>query len=147
MLIINPDLFSHYFYPQNIERDDRMKQVVSVLLIILLGTQCLIQLGIVASYHFDKEYIVKSFCENRGRPQLHCEGKCFLKKRLAEVEKKERQASGIEKQLEIPLFLIVVDEYSAVESFDLMERNIPLVRDYTHIIDVSIFHPPSGSFA
>lgn len=120
-----------------------MKQVVSVVLILLLGAQCLIQLGLMASYQLDKEYIVKSLCENRNRPELHCEGKCFLKKRLAEAEKKERQASGIEKQLEIPLFLMVVDEYGAIGSFAIVERNIPLIRNYTHIIYVNIFHPPS----
>lgn len=123
-----------------------MKQVVSIMLILLLGAQCLIQLGLVASYQLHKEYIVKSLCNNRNRPEMHCEGKCFLKKKLAEAEKNERQASGIEKQLEIPLFLIAVDELTSVVSFVMAESNISLIANYKHIIYANIFHPPSVAF-
>lgn len=121
-----------------------MKQVLSIVLILVLSAQCLIQLGLVASYQFHKEYIVKSLCINRNRPEMHCEGKCFLKKRLADAEKNERQASGMEKQLEIPLFLIVVDEPTAVESFATVVSNAVLVTDYVHITYDNIFHPPSA---
>lgn len=124
-----------------------MKQVLSIVLILLLSAQCLIQLGLVASYQFHKEYIVKSLCINRNRPEMHCEGKCFLRKRLADAEKNERQGSGIEKQLEIPLFLIVIDERTAVGSFVIAESNIPLITNYKHIININIFHPPSTRFA
>lgn len=35
-----------------------------------------------------KAYIAR--CENKARPQLHCDGKCVLMKRILEQEKKER---------------------------------------------------------
>lgn len=124
-----------------------MKQVMSIVLILLLSAQCLIQLGFVASYQFNKEYIVKSFCKNRDIPEMNCEGKCFLKKRLADAEKHERQASGIEKQLEMPLFLIVIDGHTAVGSFARTESNPSLITNYMHITYVNIFHPPSAGSA
>ncbi|WP_316815737.1 hypothetical protein [Pedobacter nyackensis] len=123
-----------------------MKQLISIVLILLLGAQCLVQLGLVASYQLHKTYIVSSFCENKDKPEMHCEGKCFLKKRLAEAEKNERQASGIEKQLEIPSFLIVVAQQIAVRSFALVKGNISLTVHYMHIIYFNIFHPPSAVF-
>lgn len=120
-----------------------MKQFISIVLVLLLGMQCLVQLGIVAGYQLKKDYIVESFCVNVDKPEMHCEGKCFLKRRLAEVEKNERQASGMEKQLEIPSFLVVVVLHTAVRSFVLIKSNIFLITHYTHIIYFNIFHPPS----
>lgn len=44
-------------------------------------------------YEIRKEYIVKNICVNRSKPQLHCDGKCYLAKRLAENQKKEEKAA------------------------------------------------------
>lgn len=36
-------------------------------------------------YHTDYHYIVTHLCINRNKPWLHCDGKCFLRKRLNKV--------------------------------------------------------------
>ncbi|PYF70593.1 hypothetical protein B0O44_10819 [Pedobacter nutrimenti] len=78
---------------------------------------------------------------------MHCDGKCFLKKRLADAEKNKRQASGIEKQLEMPSFLVVVDQHTSLRSFTIIDSIKPLIANYTNIIYFNIFHPPSAVFA
>lgn len=46
-------------------------------------------------YELRKDYIVATFCENKSRPQLHCDGKCYLAKRVAQAAKQEqRQAEN-----------------------------------------------------
>lgn len=49
-------------------------------------------------YDFDSTLFVSMFCENKNRPQLHCNGKCQLAKMLK--EKEQEDASNILKQLQ-----------------------------------------------
>ncbi|WP_310589633.1 hypothetical protein [Dyadobacter sp. CY351] len=52
------------------------------------------QWGTIAYYHINKDYIARVLCENRDRPQLHCDGQCYLAKKLkAQEEKKDQQTS------------------------------------------------------
>lgn len=41
-------------------------------------------------YAFNKNYIVQQICENRAKPELKCEGSCYLSKRLAQAEAPQR---------------------------------------------------------
>lgn len=49
------------------------------------------QFFIYAGFELNQTYIVKELCENRSRPELNCNGKCFLKKKLQAAEEKERK--------------------------------------------------------
>src|ERR1044071_5964326 len=64
------------------------------LIVLTLGILFL-QLGksfIVLDYFLHKKYIATVLCENRNKPQMHCNGKCHLKKQLLAEQKNERQA-------------------------------------------------------
>ena len=37
-------------------------------------------------YVVNKEYVAKALCENKAKPQLHCNGKCHLAKQLQRLE-------------------------------------------------------------
>ncbi|MCG2462346.1 hypothetical protein K8352_16415 [Flavobacteriaceae bacterium F89] len=37
----------------------------------------------LVNYAMNYDYIVEQFCENKDRPQMHCDGKCYLAKQLA----------------------------------------------------------------
>lgn len=37
-------------------------------------------------YALNKNFIMQQLCENRTRPELNCEGRCYLNKRLAKTE-------------------------------------------------------------
>lgn len=63
-----------------------MKNITSILLLVVLATPHLMRLGIVLQWKANQEYIVANYCENRAKPALKCNGKCQLKKQLAKVE-------------------------------------------------------------
>jgi hypothetical protein len=46
---------------------------------------------IVVDYQLNKEYIAKTLCENKNKPQMHCNGKCQMMKKLQQEEKKDQQ--------------------------------------------------------
>jgi len=59
-----------------------MKQGLSVLLMmlsLLVGFQ---QTLIVMHFKLNQKLIEQKFCVNKDRPELHCDGRCFLKKQL-----------------------------------------------------------------
>ncbi|MES2287986.1 MAG: hypothetical protein V4547_20020 [Bacteroidota bacterium] len=55
-------------------------------------------MSIIINYALNKEYISKTFCENRTRPKMNCQGKCHLKKQLAKEEKKEQSPTNPTKE-------------------------------------------------
>lgn len=52
------------------------------------------QWGTISYYHINKEYITRVLCENRDKPQLHCDGHCFLAKKLKAQQQKEEQQTS-----------------------------------------------------
>lgn len=67
-----------------------------LLTILLLTAVVVLQLGsrwiIYASFKANQAYIAQELCENKARPQMHCNGRCHLKKQLAKQQAQERKA-------------------------------------------------------
>lgn len=59
-----------------------MKLIYSILFISYMVFRPLIPL---AEYAVNYNYIVKTLCENKSKPELHCNGKCYLSKELAKA--------------------------------------------------------------
>ncbi|MEL1244020.1 hypothetical protein AAEO56_07090 [Flavobacterium sp. DGU11] len=47
----------------------------------------------IVDYAANYSYIAKELCENRSKPQLHCNGKCHLMKELAKAAEHEKPLS------------------------------------------------------
>lgn len=41
------------------------------------------------SFKWNQEYIATTLCENRERPKLECDGKCYLKKQIKEQQESD----------------------------------------------------------
>jgi hypothetical protein len=67
----------------------RGKQIIGLFLLsVLLIKVCIIPV-IYLDFQLRKDFIVATLCENRNRPQLHCDGKCYLAKKIADAKKQE----------------------------------------------------------
>lgn len=101
----------------------------------------------VASYIIQYDYIVNELCVNRDTPDLECNGKCHLKKELAEASS-ENQEHG--KNYKFPVFEQVIF-CEALESFPILKISSPFKKQ--QIISVEslyafnflnyIFQPPT----
>lgn len=50
--------------------------------------------GTIAYYQLNKDYIARVLCDNRSRPELHCDGQCYLAKKLkAQQEKQDKETT------------------------------------------------------
>ncbi|TRZ42920.1 hypothetical protein [Robertkochia solimangrovi] len=70
------------------------KYFLSLIAIIIL-TKPVIP---VVDYLLNTDYIIANFCENTDKPELHCDGKCYLMKMLAaksEAMEKNKMNTGL----------------------------------------------------
>lgn len=72
-----------------------MKFAAATIFTLLLLTQVFSKWLIVIDYAINKNYVSKNLCVNKSKPQLHCNGKCHLAKKIAaEEEQSDQQSSG-----------------------------------------------------
>nr|WP_294899352.1 hypothetical protein [uncultured Pedobacter sp.] len=67
-----------------------LKRLICISLIFLLVSSPLTRLFYFAGYQLNKTYIASELCINKNKPELHCNGKCFLAKKIAEAAKKQQ---------------------------------------------------------
>ncbi|RCH55979.1 hypothetical protein DJ568_04300 [Mucilaginibacter hurinus] len=48
-------------------------------------------LFVYAGYELNRGYIAAKLCENRAKPVMHCNGKCYLAKKIKQAEEKEKK--------------------------------------------------------
>lgn len=68
-----------------------MKKVISVILLFIFSAQTFYYAGITCWFYINRGYIAKEFCVNRSRPELKCDGKCFLARKLKEAENRQHE--------------------------------------------------------
>ncbi len=67
------------------------RKIIAVFLLFGILTNCFNYLVLSFSYNFNKTYIATVLCTNKNKPELHCNGKCFLDIKLKELTQKNKQ--------------------------------------------------------
>jgi hypothetical protein len=115
------------------------------MLVLTMMIQSLHQLGVLAFYKLKKDVFVEAFCINKDKPDLCCQGKCFLEKQLG-GESSQDQNKSLPTQTEFPYFIVTFNEIKGpVFSEDEMDFSDKILRTLAGIKS-SLAHPPeSGS--
>lgn len=122
-----------------------MPRVIAILvLLVAFAVQTFYQAVVVLDYHVRTAAYQKA-CENKARPQLHCNGKCQMARKLREQEQKEQQAPQLKLEWQ--------SETLASESFftlvappvlTLPRRAYPVLNAGVPVaLAHAIFHPPA----
>ncbi|WP_425423142.1 hypothetical protein [Spirosoma panaciterrae] len=92
----------------------RMRTFILYLVLIATFLPTISPWGIIAHYQLNKEYIARVLCENRDKPQMHCDGKCYLARRLkAQQDQQDRETSErVQNTPSIQLFCIDVFRFA-----------------------------------
>lgn len=101
-------------------------------------------------YQVRKEYISKVLCENKDKPKLQCDGKCFLAAKLKAMHEKDQQEQ--EKRMKIDFNQLeyvstlnaLFNDGSDLEMIIAKYGNLNVVH-YTFLFESSIFNPPEKS--
>ena len=66
------------------------------------------RIGIVAWFQINQTQIIELFCINKEKPELACDGKCYLKQKLIESEKHtNEQSSNILTSLKYEITILI----------------------------------------
>lgn len=108
-------------------------------------TQTFSKVLILADYEANKDFISTYLCLNRAKPELKCNGKCYLSQKLKKAEQTEKDASqnNQKKQVEITLFY----QELLADAASYFPSGLPLALPQvfpgkTTCLSFSIFHPP-----
>ncbi len=119
-------------------------RLMSYILIILMVSSGVDNLFINLSFQWNKDFISQKLCENRGRPEMKCNGKCQLSKAFKKKEKQERENSSyqfLKYVYTIPCnSLISIDSWNT--SIVLKKYLFSSLNHFKQNYFISIFHPP-----
>jgi hypothetical protein len=119
-----------------------MKFFAAISLFLVLVLQTFSSFFIQADFYVNQSYIAKNLCVNRNKPMMHCNGKCYLAKKLKEQDKSQTPASKNERVDVLPFF--VPDFFSFVNTITRIKREY-FIQDETSLSSYysSVFHPPT----
>jgi hypothetical protein len=121
-----------------------MKKIVAILVFAGIMLQSLSKAVIIMQYYANKDYIAKNLCENRDKPQMHCEGKCCLKKRL-EKDQNAPTSSQKDKQ-DVVLYCFTAGIHIAYSFFPEEKVKYFSHNDLaTYTYSSAVFHPPTAA--
>lgn len=124
-----------------------MKQLIIILFILLLAVQSFYQLAIISAYYSNKDYIAAVLCENKNKPKMHCNGKCFLKKQLRKAEE-EQQKDAASFKFSEPLVYIThpVQLQTEAITYAVLNTDYPAyaANHYSFLFAASCFRPPGA---
>ncbi|WP_184542338.1 hypothetical protein [Mucilaginibacter sp. FT3.2] len=78
-----------------------LQRVTAYLLIFSLVSVNFSRFFVYAGFELNRNYIATKLCENRDKPWMHCDGKCYFAKKIKQAE--DKQASD-ERQSQKSLF-------------------------------------------
>lgn len=127
-----------------------MRPATAILFVFIISFQAFYNAGVLAFWLLNRTEITATRCENRDRPYLHCEGKCYLKKKIAEspetapVQQGKSKMPNFKKGIElaelpptIPVQLAALPAaIASILIFELRSNHDLLATD-------DFFHPPA----
>ena len=121
-------------------------QIFACIILAALALQIFKGAAIYIEYYANTAAFAKN-CENKARPQMHCNGKCQLMKKLSREEKKDNQAP--ERRIAFHEIISSKSFFTAVSYFPIERKFIFSLFQASSIIDRphSIFHPPGDQAA
>jgi hypothetical protein len=125
-----------------------MRTLIVIFCITGFLAKDIARLGWEIWFKVNQEQIIAEKCENKAKPMLHCNGKCYLSKQLEKLEQKEQnhnsKTNPFNNNLKfeyIPTPLEINLLFASIESKekDIFQNNIQAVNEFSGCI----FHPPS----
>ena len=126
-----------------------MKKQLSIFFLALYAITVFSSLLPYLEYAINYDYISTVLCENKDKPEMHCNGKCHLKKQIEKVVKSQIPS---EENEDTPVLVssrdfspAILHKYAINISIHWMEIGKFKSKEvlYSKEIYHSIFHPPT----
>jgi len=95
-----------------------------------------------AGFELNRKYIAINLCENRDKPWLHCNGKCYFMKKIKQAEEREKsdERQSQKNHIQETFFQL----YSTIQFHThlLQLINTPYHAPVPPLVNKVIFRPP-----
>lgn len=125
----------------NLLKFNPMRIFIAILLFFVLSVRSVLP---VIDYAVNYDYIATQLCENKSRPELLCNGKCYVKKELAKSSQNQNSKELKVEFLDVfpPVETLSVLDYHKIEFSE--KRLISLYYSFSFQECFSeVFHPPT----
>ncbi|MGY4538482.1 hypothetical protein ACVW0P_002902 [Mucilaginibacter sp. UYNi724] len=119
-----------------------LHRLTAYLLIVSMVSANFSRFFIYAGFELNRNYIATKLCENRNKPQLHCNGKCYFMKKVKQAEEKQNTE---DRQAQKNLFQEASYNQPAQVKFYSVLLSVTKVPNYRIKLPqqvASIFQPP-----
>jgi hypothetical protein len=123
-----------------------MQRYIALFLAILFLLQPVSKVLYVVDYSLNKAYIISTYCINREKPQLACEGKCHLTKQLTKAGQAEK-AHLVKEKIKILYFMGSVLSFLASPAKTGSSVHTLYLLSYSFGVAQRIFHPPQAAYS
>jgi hypothetical protein len=118
---------------------------VIIILVLAILTQSMSK-GIILLSYFTNKQAYEKYCVNKARPQLHCDGKCQMAKKIKAEEERD-QKDPLKNSLSSEVTMINENHFVSIQPEfialpirkDIFPHSIGNVMDRSR----SFFHPPN----
>lgn len=102
--------------------------------------------ALVLNYQINKKVIAATRCENRDKPEMRCDGKCYLSKQLKQAEEKENPVPNFNQLKELSPFITTEIEFSVSDNELITLFDLPFyqVNSPVEACPGSVFQPPEA---
>lgn len=121
-----------------------LTRLVAVLLLLGSISINLSGLFVVAGFEMNKSYIASTLCINKDKPQLHCNGKCYLMKKLKQAQDKEEQEAHQFQKIQLQEAIVSLPFLFKSYTIALPALHVPLRTGMPLARVNAIFHPPQA---
>jgi hypothetical protein len=119
-----------------------VKRLLSLLLLFSFLIMSMSKSLILVHYEINKKEITEKYCINKDKPEMHCCGKCLLKKKLAQQEEQQKYPAFPDVKTDIQLYCTSISGIANINS----SQTVIIVSANKSIRSLlnggSIFHPP-----
>jgi hypothetical protein len=120
-----------------------VKHILAITVFLALLAQTFSKDLIVAHFYLNQSYITSHFCENKDKPQMHCNGQCHLKKTLQKEARQEKNIFQNDKH-DIVLFFGHEDIAPAISPTYFIRPEYFTYNDKRKVnFPAAVFHPPT----
>jgi len=128
-----------------LQRNQTLKQQILGTFFYMLYVVAMLQPVIpLIEYYSNKEYIASVLCENRDKPALACNGKCYLEKQLKKANTQDNHNHSapqidLSKYPVAPIYVVVEKN----EIADRAQKTVTYIQfNHSQKYTSSVFKPP-----
>ena len=124
-----------------------MKKVIAIILVFIFSFQLFYTTGFTIWFFANRTTIAKEYCINKDRPELKCDGKCFLNNKIKETEQHQNEEAPLQiKQLleTSPCTITTINYSISAPEIDLIYNPFSTAT-YSFNHTIAVFRPPSLS--